>query len=437
MPSDSEYPNWRQNLAVLWFTQFCSSGAFAIALPFCSYFMRELAPGASEKQIRFYAALSAMLPLLSYTVCAPLWGWVADRFGRKKMILRAAFGGGMTLLLMGFAQNVAQFLALRVIQGFLTGTVTATLTLISGTTPPERQGFAMGTISSAVFAGEMSGLFMGGLLADRFGYRNSFRVAAMMLIVASALILVLVHEKRRVQARLAAGERPSWLSVLLPSLPALILVTCSGLAQQFDGSQAALYIELLNGGSGVRGKELCNSLVMGAGALGAIVAGFTISRLIDRHPAGVAKSSGCLCAAAMLSMALLPWMLPETPRVALGWMGSPEASARLGALSLVPLRFLKSFFAGAMTPVCNAWISKVTVPSHRGVMFGLALAFRSGGGALAHLVAGTVASGIGLRAVYFIGPAFFLFFACVVLLCERRLAARIAEVHRMERAEAA
>ena len=151
--------------------------------------------------------------------------------------------------------------------------VTATLTLISGTTPPERQGFAMGTISSAVFAGEMSGLFVGGLLADRFGYRNSFRVSALMLLVASALILVLVHEKRRVQARAA--------TVLLPSLPALILVVFSGLAQQFDGSQASLYIELLNG-YGIRGKELCNSLVMGAGSLGAIAAGFTISRLIDR-----------------------------------------------------------------------------------------------------------------------------------------------------------
>ena len=152
MNPDLEYPKWRQNLAVLWFTQFCSSGAFSIVLPFCPYFMRELLPGASEERIRLYAALSAMLPLLSYTICAPLWGWVADRFGRKKMILRAAFGGGMTLLLMGFAQNVMQFLALRVVQGFLTGTVTATLTLISGTTPPERQGFAMGTISSAVFA---------------------------------------------------------------------------------------------------------------------------------------------------------------------------------------------------------------------------------------------------------------------------------------------
>ena len=68
-------------------------------------------------------------------------------------------------------------------------------------------------------------------------------------------------------------------------------------------------------------------------------------------------------------------------------------------------------------------------------MFGLALAFRSGGGAVSHLVAGMVAAGIGLRAVYFIGPAFFLLFAGVVQLFERRLAARIAEVHRIERGE--
>ena len=125
-----------------------------------------------------YAALSAMMPQLAYTICAPLWGWVADRFGRKKMILRATFGGGLALLLMSFSQNAWQFLGLRLFQGILTGSATASLALIAATTPTEKQGFAMGSMSSAVFAGDMSGLFIGGLLASHFGYRSSFRISS-------------------------------------------------------------------------------------------------------------------------------------------------------------------------------------------------------------------------------------------------------------------
>jgi len=378
-----------------------------------------------------YAALSAMMPQLAYTICAPLWGWVADRFGRKKMILRATFGGGLALLLMSFSQNAWQFLGLRLFQGILTGSATASLALIAATTPTEKQGFAMGSMSSAVFAGDMSGLFIGGLLASHFGYRSSFRISSILLTLCAFLVIVLVHEifqpVKSVVKRGNITKVGVFWGVLAPAMPALILMMIAGMAQFYDGSQASLYIEQLNG-MGFSGKELCTSLIMGAGSLGAVTAGFTISRLIDRYPYAIGKFSGVFCACVMLAMAMLPCVVPMAPRVSLGWMGVPGASATPGVLCLLPLRFLMIFGAGTIMPICNAWISKVTLPAHRGMMFGVSLAFRSAGGSIANIVAGLVAAGISLQAVYLTGPVFFLLFALLIWLFQRQIQERCAFV---------
>ena len=426
-PLPPEFRHWRQNLVVLWTTQFLTNIAFSISLPFCAYFVRELSPGASEERVRMYAALSAMMPQLAYTICAPLWGWVADRFGRKRMILRATFGGCLALLLMSFAQNAWQFLWLRLFQGMLTGSVTASLTLISATTPSEKQGFAMGAMSSAVFAGDMSGLFIGGLLASHFGYRNSFRISSVLLAFCTVLVIALVHETFKAVKSMGKGN--SWAKigavwgVLGPAMPVMILVTVAGLAQLYDGSQAALYIEQLNG-LGFTGKELCTSLIMGAGSLGAVTAGFTVSRLIDRHPFFIGIFSGVFCAFTMLAMAILPDILPMSPRVDLGWLGVPDATATPCVLGLLPLRFLMVFGAGTITPICHAWISKVTLPAHRGMMFDMSLAFRAVGASVTNIVAGLVAAGISLRAVYWTGPVFFLLFALLIWLFQRQIQER-------------
>lgn len=421
---DALYPYWKRNLTVIWITQFFTLGAISLVLPFVPYYLRELAPAASDGQLRAYSAISALVTQVAFAIAAPVWGWVADRFGRKKMLLRAVFGASAVMLLMGFSRTVGEFIALRFIQGLLTGTMSASMTLVSCSTPPEKRGFALGILSSSFFSGDMAGLTLGGILAENFGYRNSFYITSTILAVMAVCVLFGAVEKftpAPPERQDDAGGRlgrllHSWKALIWPMLPILLLYVFASLSRYLDQSQLALYIERLNGGSAFGGKELCTSVIMGAGSLGAIISGFTLSRFIDKRAKFIAVSIGVVAGCAMLMMAFLPHLLPMEPRIPLVWLAHPGLSATAGVLALIPLRFIMVFAAGGMEPICHSWLTKATSPEHQGVMFGYAQTFRAIGSSLAHIAAGVIAPTLGLTAIYIAGPVAFLVFVAAVQL---------------------
>lgn len=435
--SDLAYPYWRRNLTVLWFSQFFTLGSISLVLPFVPYFLRELAPSYSEEQLRVCSAASALVTQVAFAVAAPVWGWVADRYGRKKMLLRAVFGVSVVMGLMGMSTSVAMFIALRFIQGLFTGTMSASMTLVSCSTPPEKRGFAVGILSSSFFSGDMAGLTLGGILAENFGYRNSFFITAAISLVMGLIVLVGTVEKfsaggaRDEVPRLAGESRVHhlfhvWQVLIVPMLPILLLYVFCSLARYLDQSQLALYIEKLNGGAGFRGKELCTSIIMGAGSLGAIISGFVLSRFVDRRARFIATAIGLIAAAAMLMMAVLPYCLPMEPRFSLAWLGHPRLTTTLCALALVPLRFIMIFAAGGMEPICHTWLTKATSPEHQGVMFGYAQTFRAIGSSLAHIAAGIIAPTLGLTAIYVAGPVAFIIFVIAVQAAYPHIVRRMA-----------
>jgi DHA1 family multidrug resistance protein-like MFS transporter len=111
------------------------------------------------------------------------------------MVERAMFGGALIICLMGFSRNVYQLTILRAIQGMLTGTVAAATTLVAGTTPPEKRGFALGTLQMSVYLGHSIGPLLGGMIADSWGYRMTFWVTSGLLIVAGLLVMTMVRER--------------------------------------------------------------------------------------------------------------------------------------------------------------------------------------------------------------------------------------------------
>ena len=131
---------------------------------------------------------------LSMMIAAPIWGAVADRYGRKLMIARATFGGAVTVLLMAFVNTGEGLVVLRLIQGAVTGTVSAANALVAAVVPRERMGYAMGLMQMALWAGVAVGPLMGGLLADAFGYELSFILTAILLTFAGILVWLLVEE---------------------------------------------------------------------------------------------------------------------------------------------------------------------------------------------------------------------------------------------------
>jgi DHA1 family multidrug resistance protein-like MFS transporter len=104
------------------------------------------------------------------------------------MVLRAMVAGAVIVALMGMVHNVHQLLILRIIQGMLTGTVSAGMALVASETPPERSAYALGVMQAAVIAGASFGPLMGGHAAALFGFRPTFYVAAAMIFAAALIV---------------------------------------------------------------------------------------------------------------------------------------------------------------------------------------------------------------------------------------------------------
>ena len=192
-----------------------------------------------------------------------------------------------------------------------------------------------------------------------------------------------------------------------------------------DQSQIALYVEQLNGGPAFPGRELYTGWVMGAGALGAVLAGFLLARHIDARAAKIAQWLGVVAGTSVLLMALLPFALPDVPRI------QPFGLARettWAVMAMIPLRFAMVFCGGGMEPICTSWISKVTEPARRGVMFGYAQAVRSIGSGLGHLGACVLAPLLGVNALYWAIPLAFFATSAMVAAFQGRIRRRIQQV---------
>ena len=74
----------------------------------------------------------------SAALCAPLWGRLADLYGRKLMLIRASLGMAVAMSLIGMAQNVWQLVALRLLAGFLGGYASGSIVLVATQTPKSR-----------------------------------------------------------------------------------------------------------------------------------------------------------------------------------------------------------------------------------------------------------------------------------------------------------
>src|SRR5256885_16892241 len=93
-------------------------------------------------------------------IASPIGGILGDRYGRKPMLIRSMLGGAITVGLIFFAQNPAELVVLRLLQGATSGTVAAATALVAAETPRSRVGWALGVVTSAV--GLRSALRAGG-----------------------------------------------------------------------------------------------------------------------------------------------------------------------------------------------------------------------------------------------------------------------------------
>jgi DHA1 family multidrug resistance protein-like MFS transporter len=126
---------------------------------------------------------------------APIWGVLADKRGRKTMLVRAQFAIGTANGLLALVGSPWQLVSLRVVQGMFSGVVGASRALVAGSVPRDRVPYAMGLIQSAIFMGQTLGPTIGGILGSTIGFRASFIATSCINFVAGTLAVMYVKEQ--------------------------------------------------------------------------------------------------------------------------------------------------------------------------------------------------------------------------------------------------
>jgi MFS transporter, DHA1 family, multidrug resistance protein len=211
---------WVRTVAALWIAQVIAELAFSFALPFIPIYVQELGV-ADPTRAGVWAGFMSGGFALVMGLMGPIWGIVADRYGRRLMIQRALFGACFVIGAMALVRTPEQLFALRLLQGGVTGLVAAISTVVSLTVPKERLAAVLGFMQTALFTGNSLGPILGGIISDAVGFRPAFAMTGVLFLVSGFLVTLFVTEPPRTEAATQPGEaaadsgsRSAWRELL-------------------------------------------------------------------------------------------------------------------------------------------------------------------------------------------------------------------------------
>src|SRR5436853_4405347 len=218
---------WQQTLWAMVGIQFVMTAAFSMLTPIMPLFLPVLGV-ESEAAIDIWAGVLNGITSLVAAFASPLWGQVADRHGRKLMLLRSSLATGLFTALMGASDNVWQFFGFRALMGVFAGFSSAAIALVASQVPEDRLGYSLGWLSTGQLVGSLVGPIIGGILADLTGsYRIPFYCTSATIFVALGLVWFIVHEEftKPTGARGRRGTLSSLFALITtPALLALFFV---------------------------------------------------------------------------------------------------------------------------------------------------------------------------------------------------------------------
>jgi DHA1 family multidrug resistance protein-like MFS transporter len=392
--------NWKLNLYIVWSSQVLSLMSFNLGLPFFPFYIQELGVTDPDK-IKFYAGVLSALPAITMGIMAPIWGILADRYGKKLMVLRSLLCGSMILLGMGLARTVEQIVILRLLQGLLTGTATAASTFIASNTPDDRLSYALGVLSSATFIGISAGPTFGGIISESVGYRNSFLIGSALLFI-DFLVILFVLKDRTVYTKKekTAGKKTFSLSHFLSVLSfTTVLMLVVLFLLRLTRSVFNPYIPLLvqENLQTIDGSSRITGYISGFAGLMTAFSGFTLSRLGDKFDK--LKILGLFLSAGIVISTIN--ILTE------------------GLWSFAVMYGLMMFAIGGIEPVTMSLTSGSVPAEKRGMIFGLQGLIGCIGWAIAPAIGSYMSITYSIRSILYVFPLF-LFLALLTVVWARR-----------------
>lgn len=322
---------------------------------------------------------------LAMFISAPFWGMLADRWGRKPMLLRAQFGGAVVVALYIFVPNVFVFLGFRVLQGLFTGTVSAASALVATNTPRDKLPLTMGTLLGAIYAGFTLGPLAGGFLADNFGFSVTFAITSLLLLCGGLVILFFASENFQ---RPAPAQRTSLNSMMKLAFsreifPLLLVVSVLNLGPQIVQPILPLIIGQI---SPTGDAASYSGLALGLNGIVAAVSAFAIGRFGRGIPV---RNILIVCCVGTGILYLGPF-----------WASS--------ITQLILFIGLTGLLSGGIVTSANSLVGLSVPVAQQGIAYGLSQSANSLGSGVGPFIGGGLAPVIGLRPIFLVTAGVFL-----------------------------
>lgn len=370
--------DWQRNFKIAWIGTFFTGASFSIVMPFMALYIEEL--GVKGDMVEWYAGLSVAISALASALVSPIWGRLADRYGRKPMMIRASMVMTFTMGGLALVPNVFWLLFLRTLNGLFAGYVPNATALIASQVPQNRSGYALGTLSTGLTAGVLIGPLLGGTLSEAFGMRGTFLLVGLILFICCLLTIFGLRENFQPVEK---GEMMTLSQVFarIPSKSMLIGLFVTSMIIQISAQSIApmlaLYIRYL----GQRENILFYSgLIVSAMGFSSLLSTPYLGKLGDRI------GNHRLLLMGLFYSFLLYFLC--------GFAGS--------ALQLGILRFAYGFGVGALMPSVNSLLTKMTPKEGISRIFSFNQSFSYIGQVLGPFVGSAVATGLGYRWVFFV-----------------------------------
>ena len=331
---------WRRNLFAVTAVSFIGFTGFTLVMPFLPLYIRQL--GVSDVgEIALWAGVSLGVTPAVNALVSPFWGRLADRFGRKIMVVRSLAACVFAMGAMAFVTRPWHVFGLRAMLGLLTGYGGLTVTMAAESAPPESVPVAIGTVQTAQRLGPAVGPVIGGVLAGLVGLRIAFIVTAALYAAALVLVLVLYDDNAtHTQPKHTSDRgRVSFRNVLAFEnfLLLMFVVFSIQFVDRSFGPVLPLFIEQ-RGIAAARVPVLAGtlfSLVAIAGALGH----HFCARLLKRFSPRVVISAGATAACVgtiVVAAADSIWLMGGAMIVFGAGIGAAMTAAYSAAASLIP-----------------------------------------------------------------------------------------------------
>ncbi|MBN7121174.1 multidrug transporter subunit MdtG [Erwinia billingiae] len=371
--------SWKVNLISVWFGCLFTGLAISQIIPFLPLYVEQL--GVTDpSSLTLWSGLIFSVTFMVSAIVSPMWGSLADRKGRKLMLLRASLGMGIVIFLQAFVTDVWQLFLLRALMGLTSGYIPNAMALVATQVPRERSGWAMSMVTTAQICGVIMGPMMGGFLADWVGLRAVFLITSGLLLTSFLITLFLIKEggQPRVKKEDKLSGTMVFRSLGNPGLIISLFLTTLTI-QLCNGSISpilTLFVRELE--PNVQNIAFISGVVAAIPGVSALFSAPTLGKLGDRIGA-----QRILFSALILTFVLF---------VTMSWVGS--------AFQLGALRFLLGFAEGAMMPAVQTMLLRYSSDRVTGRIFGYNQSFMYLGNVVGPLIGSGVSAIGGFRWVF-------------------------------------